>query len=204
MVIIETRGESRKKKNRKRKASQRVIQQFRKSDNEKSKQRMIKLRQDKNYNQAYNLVSKNKRQKKIEIRLTKDFLAKSKNIPLRVLEMDEEFNNTINNHATWPQKINQESSKNTLARFIDQTDLDELRELPCAACSRLHNNKNYKEIPLNEINLSLFKAPPELSDLSFEINFHYEHPDYTCCPNSKSKCRNPKCRNSKSQIPNYN
>ncbi|RHZ88922.1 hypothetical protein Glove_19g13 [Diversispora epigaea] len=181
MVIIETRGESRKKKDRKRKASRRVIQQFRKSDNEKSKQHMIKLRQNKSYNQACNLISKNKRQKKIEIRLTKDLLAKSKNIPLRVLEMDEEFNDTINNHATWPQKINQEISKNTLAQFIDQTNLNELRELSCAACSRLHNNKNYKKIPLNEINLFLFKAPPELSDRSFEINFHYEYPNIDNC-----------------------
>ncbi|RHZ85950.1 hypothetical protein Glove_58g65 [Diversispora epigaea] len=181
MVIIETRGESRKKKDRKRKASRRAIRQFRRSDNEKSKQHMIKLRQDKNYNQTCNLISKNKRQKKIEIRLTKDLLAKSKNISLRILEMDEEFNDTINNHATWPQKINQEISKNTLAQFIDQTNLNELRELPCATCSRLHNNKNYKKIPLNEINLSLFKTPPELSDPSFEINFHYEYPDIDNC-----------------------
>src|SRR6185369_9750524 len=99
------------------------------------------------------------------------------NIPLRVIEMDEEFNNTINNHAMWPQKLNQEISKNALSQFIDQTDLNELRELLCATCSELCNNKNYRKISINKINLSLFEAPSELADPLFEINFRYEYPD---------------------------
>src|SRR4051794_13253876 len=101
MVIIETRRESRKRKDRERKASRRTIQQFRESDNKKSKQCMIKLRQNKNYNQTCNLISRNKKQKKNEIRLMKNFLAESRNIPLRILEMDEEFNNIVNNYITW-------------------------------------------------------------------------------------------------------
>ncbi|RHZ44335.1 hypothetical protein Glove_739g7 [Diversispora epigaea] len=181
MVIIETRRESRKRKDRERKASRRTIQQFRESDNKKSKQCMIKLRQNKNYNQTCNLISRNKKQKKNEIRLMKNFLAESRNIPLRILEMDEEFNNIVNNYITWPQKINQEISKNALAQYIDQTNLNELRELPCAVCSELHNNKNYKKISVNKINLFLFKVPPELTDPSFEINFYYGHPDIDNC-----------------------
>ncbi|CAG8751943.1 1473_t:CDS:1, partial [Racocetra persica] len=73
MVIIKTRGEIRKEKNRKQKAIQRANPQFREAENSKSHHRMIELRQNQTYVQASNIAMLNrKKRRKVIARLEKD------------------------------------------------------------------------------------------------------------------------------------
>ncbi|CAG8803707.1 10174_t:CDS:2, partial [Cetraspora pellucida] len=151
---------------------------FRKSDNNKLKQRIAKLCQNKNFNKVNNTIQKTKRQqKKITTRLIKDCQAEKANLPLHVLEMDESFINAINGHVMWPQIVDQEISKNALIQFIDETNFNRLRKKPYAICSILYNIEKYKEVPVNKINLSLLKALANLTDSLFKINFNYDHPN---------------------------
>ena len=103
MVIIKTRGEIRKEKNRKQKATQRANAQFRKAENSKSQHRMMELRQNQAYVQASNTAMLNrKKRRKVSVRLKRDHEAEIANIPLRVLEMNEEFDMAAKEYATWP------------------------------------------------------------------------------------------------------
>ncbi|RIB23961.1 hypothetical protein C2G38_2169882 [Gigaspora rosea] len=79
MVIIKSRGEIRKEKDRKQKAIQRADVQFKEAEN-----------------------SKLQDPKKISVRLKRDHEAEIVNIPLRVLEMNEEFDMAAKEYATWP------------------------------------------------------------------------------------------------------
>ncbi|CAG8715462.1 7039_t:CDS:10, partial [Cetraspora pellucida] len=60
--------------------------------------------------------------------------------------------------------------------FCNKIKPNELCELPCAACSGLYCYKNYKEISVNNIDLSLLKALIDFLDPFFEIDFNYKHP----------------------------
>ncbi|CAG8661916.1 17087_t:CDS:2 [Cetraspora pellucida] len=91
-------------------------------------------------------------------------------------EIDENFVKLKKDHSNWPYSIESNISKNALIEFRDKVNLDNLRELPCALCSKLCDNKDFKEIQANKIDLSLIEAPQHLIDPSFEIDFHYNHP----------------------------
>ncbi|CAG8602710.1 2591_t:CDS:2 [Cetraspora pellucida] len=116
------------------------------------------------------------KQRRTSNRLAKDRQAEDAKLPLHVLEMDEDFNKMIKEHTDWPQVIDLELSKNALAEFREKTKLDNLQELLCAVCSRMYCLKEFKAVSVNEINLSLLETPIQLTEPSFEINFHYDHP----------------------------
>jgi hypothetical protein len=96
-------------------------------------------------------------------------------IPLRVLEMDNVFNEAVVKYATWPQPIKKEMAKRALAEFRDGVALDNLIESPCAVCSALYPKDKWKTVPVEEIDLHLLQGPTNLIEPEFEIDFHYGH-----------------------------
>src|SRR4051794_34934149 len=78
-------------------------------------------------------------------------------------------------HATWPQLIKKEVANTAVAEFCDSIGLDKLQESCCAVCSGLYPQDKWKIVSLEEINLSLLKAPTNLTAPTFEIDFHYGH-----------------------------
>jgi hypothetical protein len=98
-------------------------------------------------------------------------------VPLRVLEMNEQFELTAQRYANWPELVAPETSIRALEKFRNLTLLDELRELPCAVCSGLHKKDDCTQTPLKNVDLSLLQPPNLLKSAAFDINFNYEHPD---------------------------
>lgn len=167
MSAIETRGEARK-----RKACERA-----RSNHQTKKFETLEYDRRHNYDHTYNKTRKiERKQKRTLDRLTRDHQAKHFDVPLRVLEMDENFDKLSKEHSNWPQLIEAIVSKNALSEFHNKVSLDNLQEMPCAICSKLCCNKDFKEVQVDEINLSSIAAPQLLTDPSFEINFHYDHP----------------------------
>lgn len=152
-VEIETRGEKRKRKNRNR---QRTLRADKKLRNEMQNNRRKKARKT--------------------ISLARDYQALVAGIPLRVLEMNEEFEQSMQKYANWPQPVEEVILREALAEFRNMTSPDELRELPCAVCSGLHSKDNWKQVAVQDIDLTPLKAPLMLTSPSFEIDFSYGHP----------------------------
>jgi len=113
---------------------------------------------------------------KIDALIEKDCRVKETDIPLRTLEMEEEFDEVFRKHANWLQPIPIDEAKQALAEFRHKVSLDQLRELPCAVCSELHVKDDWKKISVEKIELRLLQVPVELIDQSFGIDFHYGHP----------------------------
>ncbi|RIB09105.1 hypothetical protein C2G38_2209778 [Gigaspora rosea] len=124
MSQIKTQDESRKKKDCEKDAFQYKNPQFRKSRNDRSKQFMAKLCQDPNYIQISNLSLKNKRlkTKKTAINLQ----VKNSGVSSFIIKIDQEFEAILECYSSWPQIINPELSKGTLAEFHDNIIFDEL------------------------------------------------------------------------------
>ncbi len=80
--------------------------------------------------------------------------------------MDNNFNEATKKHAAWPQPIKEEVASRALAEFCDGIGLDKLRESPCAVCSGLYPRDKWKIVSVEEIDLSLLKAPINLSATS--------------------------------------
>ncbi|CAG8676481.1 5497_t:CDS:2 [Cetraspora pellucida] len=107
---------------------------------------------------------------------TRNHRAKHAGLSWHILEINKGFEKNIEKHADWLQIIDPELSKEFLKEFRDTVSFNELQELPCAVCLKLNNYKHYKEIPIENIDLNLLKAPNELIASSFEINFYYNDP----------------------------
>lgn len=201
---IETRGEARRRKHREREAARRAEHssgsKFKQGDRERQakrsadgetseagnakRRRLNALRQNEDYVRTQNETSNN-RQKirrtackiaRVARRIARDREADEIATPLRVMEMNDAFQKEVMEYAAWPQPVTAEVSKHALADFRDKIKLDNLRELPCAVCSRLFNKNYWRRISVESINLSLLKAPVQLTAPSFEIDFRYEHP----------------------------
>ncbi|CAG8698217.1 7398_t:CDS:2, partial [Cetraspora pellucida] len=117
-----------------------------------------------------------RKQKKTSAHIARDNWAKCAGLPWHILEINEEFEQKIKEYTNWPQLINPKLSNETLKEFHNNTNLNELRELSCAICSKLNDWKNYKKVSIKDVNLNLLKALNELIALFFEINFHYNEP----------------------------
>lgn len=91
MVIIETSSEARKRKNHERMASQYKNSQFQKL-------------------QIENITTSQKK-RKIQARLARDHQAENLSIPLRIMEMNEDFEKLQQKYSTWPQPIKEETAK---------------------------------------------------------------------------------------------
>ena len=88
---------------------------------------------------------------KIDALIEKDCRVKETDIPLRTMEMDEEFDEVFRKHANWPQSIPIVEAKQALAEFRYKVSLDQLRELPCAVCSELLVKDDWKKISVEKI-----------------------------------------------------
>src|SRR5260364_56946 len=100
MVNIITRGEARRIKDRERKAAKRKNSIFRKSENERLRNRVTKLRQNEEYVQASNLKQSNRRkQKKIESRAAMVNLTNNLEVPWFIQNMNLEFDKTVEQHG---------------------------------------------------------------------------------------------------------
>ncbi|CAG8560301.1 1138_t:CDS:2 [Dentiscutata erythropus] len=93
MDNIITRGESRKIKDRQRKAAKRNDDLFRKSENEKLKKRVANLREDGDYIRASNSMRNNHRKQKKIIEYNN--ATANSEVPLYVFELDNEFEKTL-------------------------------------------------------------------------------------------------------------
>jgi len=111
--------------------------------------------------------------KKIDARIARDHRAKEADIPLRILELDKEFDEVLGKYADWPQPLPTEEVKEALAEYRDKISFDKLRELPCAVCSEIHAKGDWKKVLVERVDLSLLKAPIELTESSFGIDFVY-------------------------------
>ncbi|RHZ70488.1 hypothetical protein Glove_271g119 [Diversispora epigaea] len=97
-------------------------------------------------------------------------------IPLRVLELNNEFDLLKERYANWPQLVNKIVANNALAEFRDNTSCDSLRELTCAVCSGLFSFKYLNTVSVQEICLPLLEVNKYLEKSFFEIDFVYGHP----------------------------
>jgi len=174
---IETRGNTRTRKARERQALRRKEILIRETQNKKQLSYVRKRRQDPNHVKEENDLRSIRRQRqKISSRLARNHKVKDTGIPLRVLEMNSDFVKLTHLHSAWPQQIKKEIANETLALFRAKISMDNLRELPCAICSSLQPKKSWKRISVDRINLSLLKAPDNLTSPTFEIDFTYGHP----------------------------
>ncbi|RHZ85930.1 hypothetical protein Glove_58g91 [Diversispora epigaea] len=130
------------------------------SDNFKSKRKQQKAikRADTNYRQHEREQQRKRREiqhtKKQKISIEKDIRAIEAQVPLHVLEMNNEFDLLKEQYKDWPQPVNRVIANNALAEFRNNISCDSLRESTCAVCFA---NKYFEE-PF------------------FEIDFVYGHP----------------------------
>lgn len=110
------------------------------------------------------------------IHIEKDNRAKEANLPLRVLEMDNDFDLSKERYANWPWPIDKTIINNALAEFHENVSCDSLRELSCAVCSRLFLCEHLTIVATTEIRLSLLEINKELESLLCETDFMYRHP----------------------------
>ncbi|RIB07069.1 hypothetical protein C2G38_2215497 [Gigaspora rosea] len=98
MVIVKTRGEIRKERSQAKSNSTCRCTL--------GKLRIVNckiVRQNQAYVQASNTAMLNrKKRRKVSVRLKRDHEAEIANIPLRVLEMNKEFNMAAKEYTTWP------------------------------------------------------------------------------------------------------
>src|SRR5690242_18579934 len=97
---------------------------------------------------------------------SKDEQAKTEDVPLRILELNEEFNKSSKTYFNWPQIINENIARNSLSEFHKRTSLESLREFVYAICSRIYCIGDFKEICVKDIDHSLVKAPVQLTSSS--------------------------------------
>jgi len=102
--------------------------------------------------------------------------AKEANIPLRILEMDNDFDLKKEQYMDWPQLISTSVTIDRLAEYRENTKCNLLRELPCAICSEMISLEHWTRISVKEINLSLLKTDEKLVTLFSDLDFNYEFP----------------------------
>ena len=89
-------------------------------------------------------------------------------IPLRILELDDEFNLLKERYVNWPQPIDKTVANSALAEFRENVNCDSLRESPCAVCSGLYSREYLSIISVREICLPLLEINEYLEKLFFE------------------------------------
>ncbi|RHZ87671.1 hypothetical protein Glove_33g172 [Diversispora epigaea] len=72
------------------------------------------------------------RTKKRKLCIEKDTQAINAHVPLRILELNNEFDLSRERYANWPQPINKTVANEALAEFRESIKCDSLRELCCA------------------------------------------------------------------------
>ncbi|RHZ78142.1 hypothetical protein Glove_167g16 [Diversispora epigaea] len=97
-------------------------------------------------------------------------------IPLRVLELNNEFDLLKERYVNWSQPVNKIVANNALAEFRDNTSCNLLRELTCVVCSGLFLFEYLNTVSVQEICLSLFKVSKYFEKPFFEIDFVCGHP----------------------------
>ncbi|CAG8794063.1 2043_t:CDS:2, partial [Cetraspora pellucida] len=130
-----------------------------------------KHRQEQQYKRRE--ISRIKRQQAC---IEKDTKAKEANIPLRILELKNEFNLLKKQYANWPQPIDKIIANNVLAEFRDNTSCNKLRELCCAICSGLFSQEYLTIKNTRKIHLPLLEINKAFERSFFEIDFTYRHP----------------------------
>ncbi|RHZ84008.1 hypothetical protein Glove_86g43 [Diversispora epigaea] len=149
------------------------------SDNYKSKRKQQKAvrRVDASYHRHEREQQRKRREtKRQKILIERDTQAEDAHIPLRVLEMDNEFCSSEERYADWPQPIDKAVANGALAEFRENVSCNSLRELPCAVCSGLYLYEHLTIISVRELHLPLLETNKHFENPFFEIDFSYGHP----------------------------
>src|SRR6185369_1236179 len=93
-----------------------------------------------------------------KICIEKDIQAIDAHVPLRVLELNNEFDLLKDRYANWPQPVDKTVADEALAEFRENIKCDSLRELCCAVCSGLYLCEHLSIISMQEIHLLLLEA----------------------------------------------
>ncbi|RHZ46001.1 hypothetical protein Glove_639g6 [Diversispora epigaea] len=106
----------------------------------------------------------------------KDIRTIETQVPLCVLEMNNEFDLLKEQYEDWPQSVNRVIANNALAEFRNNISCDSLRESTCAVCSGLYSCEYLSTVPVQEICLPLLETNKYFEEPFFEIDFVYGHP----------------------------
>ncbi|RHZ85805.1 hypothetical protein Glove_60g131 [Diversispora epigaea] len=79
-------------------------------------------------------------------------------VPLRVLELNNEFDLLKERYANWPQPVNRIVANNALAEFHNNISFNSLRELTCAVFSGLFSFEHLSTVSVQEICLPLLEV----------------------------------------------
>lgn len=174
---MDAAGEKKRKRNREYQRKRREDPQFREREKDRQRRRRAdpELRQlDNKRRRVGNQVSQWRIASR-EARIARDIQAEEANIPVRVLELNEFYDSNISKYQNWPEVIPVEIGKDGLVEYREKVDLAALRESPCVVCSELSSSSGWQGVSVEKVDLSLLKAPIELTDPLFGIGFHYGH-----------------------------